>query len=100
MSRGGVLALMMIVCPFGCVCWIASMFELARGVALPTKGEEYSALRRGDVPNLPCLSPAFNDLLYKMMDVRCSSPPLLQLQLPSQLLVNNHVDVYMCLLLL
>lgn len=50
-----------------------SLYELARGRRLPTTGEEYAALRRGDIPDLPTLSPRFNTVLLRMMHVRSAA---------------------------
>eukprot|EP01102_Stenamoeba_stenopodia_P005172 TRINITY_DN1568_c0_g1_i1.p1 TRINITY_DN1568_c0_g1~~TRINITY_DN1568_c0_g1_i1.p1 ORF type:complete len:509 (+),score=51.34 TRINITY_DN1568_c0_g1_i1:165-1691(+) len=46
----------------------ASIYEIARGKLLPDRGEEYHALRRGEIAPVIGFSDFFNELIQKMME--------------------------------
>lgn len=65
-------------CPRGFLClsdvsvYCYSLYELGRGCRLPGSGEEWTSLRHGIIPPIPTLSPRFNTILARMMQVHTS----------------------------
>lgn len=52
-----------------------TMFEAAGGGTLPKNGDEWHAIRRGELPTLPHCSRDFNDLLKLMIDPNAELRP-------------------------
>lgn len=66
----------------------ATAFELARGAPLPSHGDEYQALRRGEVPALRGFSVSFQQMVAGMMREDPTARPTARALLKSQALAE------------